>query len=133
MNLSCISLSLSTLWGCTLLSSLSSSAGNQASFSFLSRVTPHALFSVTQYCDVCHDDLAHLSSATNGIHKMDIPIRRTMMMYTHQGQNFCTELPVAASQACDEKQLTRVLSIINCLLNSKYLIGEVAKDHLCEE
>ena len=46
--------------------------------------------------------MTHLRRATKGIHRMDIPIRRTMMMYTHQGQAFWTALPVAASQAWDE-------------------------------
>ena len=36
--------------------------------------------------------MTHLRRATKGIHRIDIPIRRTMMMYTHQGQAFYTGL-----------------------------------------
>ena len=70
-----------TLWGCTLLSSLSSSAGNQAAFSFLSMVTPQALITIHDVRMIwVIQSLIHLRRATKGIQSMDIPMRRTMTM-----------------------------------------------------
>ena len=126
-NISLLS-SVSTLWGCTLLSSLSSSAGNQAAFSLFSRVTPQALV-----------PMVIMVLFTKSWLTWEGP-RRVSRGWTSrsEGQWWCTPTRARPSeQGCRwwrPKPAKNIILLSRWQLSSEfYLIGEVTKDHLCKE